>query len=585
MTSRRLPILLPVAVAVVTVVVFARLAWCDFTVWDDAGTIAANPRLRPPSWSAVAFYWTTIGERTPGQLYTPVTYTVWEAVAAAAGVRAWAFHGANVLLHATAAVLAYGLLRRLFGRPWAAAAGAVVFALHPVQVESVGWASGTKDVLCGLFSIAALSAYAAAVGPPPGPAGPAAGSGRPPLAAGVLPYARRPPVAGRGRRRLRYLAATALFLLAMLSKPTALVVPLMAFAVDVLLVGRPWRTAARWLWPWVVLMVPCALWTRAAQPAPWASPVPAWTRPLIATDAVAFDLGKVAWPVHLGVDYGRRPTAAYASGAIWWTWLVPAAVAAAVLWRRSEPLAAAAVLFALPIVPVSGLVPFDFQFYSTVSDHYLYLPMLGVAVAVTWALTPPAEPGANGGRVRRWPWGVAAVVLTALAVRSATQAAVWQDTRSLFAHGLAVNPASFVSCDMLGYVTTQDAKAERGDAARRAGLERSLGWYRASLDRFPGYVPSLVNIAINAGRLGRADEVRAALRRVARLQPTLPAAMKMDPLRLGQWMIDSGDPAGAAAYLDGVCRADPTDMPALFLRARAAQAAAPGGRPGPGPNR
>ena len=553
MTSRCPPFLLPAAVAVVTVGVFARLAWCDFTVWDDAGTIAANPLLRPPSWSAVGFYWATIGERTPGQLYTPVTYTVWEAVAAAAGVRAWAFHGTNVLLHATAAVLAYGLLKRLFGRPsttsgsWPAAAGALLFALHPVQVESVGWASGTKDVLCGLFAIAAVSAYVAAVR-----------------------------ASTRPGTRLRYLAATTLFLLAMLSKPTAVVVPLMAFAVDVLLLGRPWRTAARWLWPWAVLVVPCVLWTRAAQPALWASPVPAWTRPLIAADALAFDLGKAAWPVHLGVDYGRRPTAVYASGAIWWTWLVPAGVTAVVLWRRRKAVVAAAVLFALPVVPVSGLVPFDFQFYSTVSDHYLYLPLLGVAVLGTWGLT---RLGSRSAVV------AATTVLVAVAVRSATQTAVWQDTRSLFAHGLAVNPASFVSCDMLGYATTQDAKAERDDAARQAGLERSLGWYRASLDRFPGYVPSLVNIAINAGRLGRADEVRSALRRVARLQPTLPTAMKMDPLRLGQWMIDSGDPAAAAAYLDGVCRADPTDMQALFLRAKAAQAAAPGGGPWPAVNR
>ena len=553
----------------VTVAAFGRLAWCDFTAWDDPSTIADNPLLRPPTWSGVWFYWTTIGKQTPGELYTPLTYTAWSAVAAVAGVKAWAFHGANVLLHATAAVAAYGLLSRLGAggqtrrARWTAgpaAAGALLFALHPVQVESVGWASGTKDVLCGLFAVSALWAYVAAVD------------------------AER-----RGPARLRYVTATALFLLAMLSKPTAVVVPLMAAVVDHWLLGRPWRMVARWLWPWALLMVPCVAWTRAAQQAPWASPVPVWTRPLVATDAVAFDLGRLAWPAHLCVDYGRRPVSVYASGAIWWTWVVPAAVAGLILWRRSPRLTAAGLLFALPLLPVSGLVPFDFQFYSTPADHYLYLPMLGLALAGT---------GAAAWAIARWPaagrWAIVAV-LGGLGVRSAAQAATWQDTGSVFAHVLAVNPRSFIGHDMLGYVANQRATRLRGRRetvrpdeadypAWRAELEASLVEYHRALAQSPDYVPSLVNIAINSRRLGRPADVRAALRRVAELQPTLPEAMKMDPLRLGQWMIDSGDPAAASAYLAGVVRRDPGNVPAMLLRADADARAAgrpltPAGRP------
>ena len=561
----RWPCWLPAAlVFAVTVLVFGRLAWCDFTAWDDPSTIADNRLLRPPSWHGVWFYWTTIGKETPGELYTPVTYTVWSAVAAVAGVKAWAYHGANVLLHATAAVVAYGLLRRLLaacpsgatakrsGATVAAGAGALLFALHPVQVESVGWASGTKDVLCGLFAMAALWAYVGSV-----------------------------EAVGRGATRRRYALATLLFGLAMLSKPTALVVPLMAAVVDHWMFGRPWPAVARRLWPWAVLMVPCVLWTRAAQQAPWASPVAAWTRPLVAADAVAFDLGKLAWPARLCVDYGRRPVAVYASGALGWTWAVPAVVAGLILWRRSRPLTVAGLLFALPLVPVSGLVPFDFQFYSTPADHYLYLPMFGVALAGAMAVA---------GVVARWPaagrWG-AAVVLAALGVRSAAQTATWQDTQTVFAHVLAVNPRSFIGHDMLGYVATRRAGAivngrqtvrpsDPEYPAWRAELERALAEYHAALRELPEYVPSLVNLALTNTKLDRPADVRAALRRVAELQPRMPAAMKMDPPVLGQWLVDRGEAATAVAYLRRVVRDDPGNGRALYVLAEAQRAA---GRP------
>ena len=547
----------PLLVAVVTAAVFARLAWCGFTYWDDQDTIWGNARLNPPSLAAVHYYWTAIGRGTPGELYTPVTYTVWSALAAVAGrppdadgirLSPAVFHAANVLVHAAAAAAVCRLLLQLFGRPWPAVAGGLLFGLHPVQVEPVAWCSGTKDVLCGMFAAAALSAYVSAVR-----------------------------AGGRGGRRGWYLAASALFALAMLSKPTALVVPPMAFAIDVLLVGRSARAAAGRLWPWAVMMVPCAIWTRTAQPADWASPVALWQRPLVATDAVAFYLAKLAWPARLCVDYGRRPAAVVAGGAIYWTWVAPATVLAALAWRPSRPLAAAAALFALPLVPVSGLVPFDFQFYSTTADHYLYLPMIGVAVAACWGLVR------LGDRTGRIAGGSAAtaVVLVALAARTAVQMPVWQDTRALFTNVLRVNPLSFTAYGEMGFLAAHPAALIRGHrptvpptdpryAQWRADLEAARQWYRKSLRLYPDYVPSLINLSINDHQLGDRAAERAALRQVVAVQPSLPPPLRVgDPLRLADMMLNADDPAAAAQLLDGVLRADPTDRPALLLRTRA----------------
>ena len=126
---RRDRLLPPLLVAVVTAAVFARLAACSFTYWDDQDTIWGNPRLNPPSLSSALFYWTAIGKGTPGELYTPVTYTAWSAQAAVAGrppdadgirLSPAVFHAANVLVHAAAAAAVCRLLLQLFGRPWPA---------------------------------------------------------------------------------------------------------------------------------------------------------------------------------------------------------------------------------------------------------------------------------------------------------------------------------------------------------------------------------------------------------------------------------------------------------------------------------
>ena len=157
--------LLPaIGVAVLALVVMAPLCGHDFTNWDDDKTVRGNPDFNPPSFAGVTRYW-----REPFMdLYVPVTYMVWAVVAGVAhepsrGLDPHVFHTFNVLLHAANAAMAFLLLRRLVGadRTWAAFAGAVLFAVHPVQVETVGWISGMKDLLCGLLTLVALWSYVA----------------------------------------------------------------------------------------------------------------------------------------------------------------------------------------------------------------------------------------------------------------------------------------------------------------------------------------------------------------------------------------------------------------------------------------
>lgn len=150
---------------IATFAVFAPVCGSEFVAWDDNLNVSKNPSFNPPTIETVAEYW-----KGPYlDLYIPVTYTIWGLLAAVAqvsvpdamGIRLnpYVFHTANLLVHLTAVLAAYALLRRLIGRQWPALAGAMLFAIHPLQVEPVAWVTGLKDVLSGMLTIAALWQY------------------------------------------------------------------------------------------------------------------------------------------------------------------------------------------------------------------------------------------------------------------------------------------------------------------------------------------------------------------------------------------------------------------------------------------
>src|SRR5207249_3699276 len=149
---------LPAAVlAAASVAAFGRTVGHGFLFWDDRAFILENPLIAHPSAANLLALWTT----PLHDLYAPLTYTLWGLLTAVVGPRPWAFHLTNVALHVLNAGLVFAVLRRLVteddGR--AALAGALLFALHPVQSEAVAWASETKDLLSALFSLLAIRQY------------------------------------------------------------------------------------------------------------------------------------------------------------------------------------------------------------------------------------------------------------------------------------------------------------------------------------------------------------------------------------------------------------------------------------------
>jgi tetratricopeptide (TPR) repeat protein len=398
--SSRTPIALLVAA---TWLVFLPSLRAKFVLWDDPDMVCNNPGLRPPSLAHVRDFWTGPTQK----LYTPLAYTAWSVVAALEDVppghhlRPGAFHLLNLLLHTAAVVLVFMFVKELVGAVWPAWAGAMLFAIHPLQVEPVTWVSGMNNVLCGVFSVAALWQY--------------------------LVYAK-----SDNTRRL--ILATALYAAALLSKPTALMLPLLAAVLDLGIARRPIGRAAAPLAIWLVMAVAIGVATRIAQPPVPSQSVPWYDRPVVATDTIGFYFSKLIAPVHLAMDYERKPARVMLHAIVAWRGCVVLLAAAVILLqRRLAWLRLPVALTLLALLPVLGLVPFDFQDYSTVADRYMYLPMLGIAVGA----------GLVAKRLQyRASRAVIVGILCTLAGRAFAQTLVWHDTQSLAANQLRIDPDS-----------------------------------------------------------------------------------------------------------------------------------------------
>ena len=515
--------------AFTTFATYVPVCWSDFTTWDDNLNVSRNPYLNPPSMEGVAHFWST----PHMALYIPVTYTVWGLLASVAGLdtpdaagialNPSIFHVANLIVHVVAVLAAYQLLLALTRRRWPACAGALLFALHPVQVESVAWVAGMKDVLCGMFSLLALWQYVEFARIDQGTEDAA------PLLA--------------GRRWVHYGLATVMLILAMLSKPSAMTVPAAALVLDRWIIHRSWGKIVASLWPWAIFAGACAFVAHLVQPVP----IPpdggrVWARPLLAGAALAFYVYKLVAPVSLVVQYHYSPQVLLAGKWVYVAWLIPMALAAGVwlAWKRAPWVSVSAALFVIPILPVLGLVPFQFERYSLTADHYLYVAMIGPAAALAFALSllRPSMLGIAGG--------ICAAGLTALATRSEFQTLHWHDTQTLFEHTLAVNPDSDAADNQLAQIALdQDrpreaerlardsirSRPDQGDAydilgnalARQKRLPEAVQIYRTTLEKDPDNYAALTSLGAVVAPQNLPEAVRL-FRKAITIEPTYEKA-------------------------------------------------------------
>jgi tetratricopeptide (TPR) repeat protein len=246
------------------------------------------------------------------------------------------------------------------------------------------------------------------------------------------------------------------------------VTPIIAALVALWTPGR-WRKS-EWalLAAWLAGAAIDALFTRINQPVDPMSlrgQPGLWFRPFVALDALAFDAGKLLWPMQLAIDYGRTPVHLMQSGQWKWTWIIPVIVAA-VLVKLGRQSWICAGLFAVGVLPLLGLTPYRFQiYYGTVADRYLYPAMIGISLgaALAWSKL--------GVKYQRGVLPATAVLLVVYAAISFHQLSYWQDSRALFTRAIEVNPQSFAGYHNRGAVENHEDEYQAAEADFRKLIE------------------------------------------------------------------------------------------------------------------
>ncbi len=478
--SSRRAFIFALVLAAVTIFVY-RPAWNGGFLWDDDVYITNNELLTAPD--GLRRIWFSLN--SPSQ-YFPLVYTTFRIEHGLWGLNSTGYHWVNLVLHIANALLVWLVLARLkVPGAWLAAA---IFALHPVQAESVAWITERKNVLMGFFFLLTLLAWVAFVD-------------------------------GRTKRPwLFYGLALILYLLALSAKTTACTIPAALFLVLWLQ-----RTPISWkrvfqIIPFLVLGVAMGAlamwWERYHQGTSRAvftflSPI---ERVLVASRAIWFYLSKLIWPSNLTFIYPRWDVAP--THLLNYSWPLAGVIACGALsfLRRylGRGVEVTAGFFVATLSPVLGFIMLYTFRYTFVADHYQYLACIGPIALASAGLVSLADTFKN---TRTLVLSAALGVVAVMATLTWRQAAMYGNIETLWRATLARNPGCWMAHNNLGIVLF--GKNQLDDAIRH---------YRTTLEMQPDFWDADYNLGTALLGKGQVDEAIFYCDKAVRMQPNDPDA-------------------------------------------------------------
>src|SRR6266511_395121 len=494
-----------IASAVVAVAVGAahgRAVTADFVAFDDDQYVYQNEHVQqglapgPVAWAFQLDHRETY--------FQPLTWLSLMLDRSVLGPAPWGFHIVNVLLHALVAILLLVVLARTTGGIWAPLGAALLFGVHPLTVEAVAWVTERKTVLSAVLGMGAVLAYTR--------------------------HAERP-----SPRRMAAVAVLAFA--SLLAKPSLVFLPLLLLVLDVWplrridLAKKPLAAPALALavekWP-SALAATVVLALALASDRGFRTTGPAESMSLRVANAIVSIpryAWKAAWPADLSVFHlfpEHVPMAETVAAASAIAALTAIAVAAARRWPFGLAGWACIVISLGPALGLrqNGLWP-------AWADRFAYFPLMGLAIAASFAAEALAR---RGALARRLAAGSVTAAVVTLAGATYVQGAHWKDSVALFSRGAALEPGS--------YAMNAGLAGALADAGR---LEEAIPPFEAALRIYPTSARARVRYA----------EVLAALGRPAEAAAELEEALQLDPGNLGALVMSArlavvlGDPGRA----------------------------------------
>lgn len=447
----RKPLLLLVAFAVLA---YVRVLGNGFVALDDPLLITENPIVRTFSMQNVAQAFTSFDP----ELYVPLTVLTYQLEYAFAGAEPALYHLTNLLLHVASVLLLFLLFARLIGKQDIALAVSVLFALHPINVETVAWAAARKDLLSGVCFLCAWLSY--------------------------LHWRQD------GGRRL-YVVSLMVFALGLLSKVTILGLPIVLLVME-------WMRGKKLDWkpllPFFALSFFFLFIAVIGKADAWGiENVPLADRLSQMLIGLVFPLFKILWPLQLSVVYPLQdislPAVAIAA--------CVTAAGLALIHRRTAVLALT--LYTVTLLPSLVNLTKAGETYAG-SDRYAYLAAIGVFLVAVLALERFAK-------TRQTFIAVTGIIAASCALMTISQVAVWANTETLFAHALRIAPSSSVAHLSLG-----------GVCLERRETACAIAEYQQAIAVLPGAKQhtALASAYLEAGDVEKAE---AAYQRALEIDP------------------------------------------------------------------
>jgi len=504
-----------------TLAVYWQVQGNEFVNYDDPVYLTENPWIQGGlSWTSVKWAFTT----GYANFWHPLTWLSILLDVQLFGLDPGLHHLSAVLYHTATALLLFHALRSMTGSLWRSAMVAGLFALHPLHVESVAWASERKDVLSGLFWMATLLAYSA--------------------------YAKRPTWKG-------YALTGFTFVLGMMAKPMLVTLPFVLLLLDYWPLGRmrfawlDWRnpkTPAASAWrlgvekiPFLVLSVIFSVVAFLTQNEAAVIPfdkLPLLTRVLNAFLSYVDYIQKTLVPIHLAVRYTYSIPIPLAP-ALACAFLLILVSAAAVIFIRRKPYWFVGWFWYLGVlVPVIGLVQLG---GFAKADRFTYIPTIGLCIALVWGA------GDLLRNCRRTILVIAGIlILLIYSVLTVVQVGYWHDNITLYEHALKATLEAPLAHNNLGVALLEKGRLSEAEAhcaeavrlrpnyaeahnnlanvlKRKKRFAAATLHYRAAIALDPDFFEARFNLANLLSDQGNFPQAERQYLEALKLRPNLPA--------------------------------------------------------------